>query len=265
MWYYTNNGQQQGPVDDATLDQLIAQGIATSDTLLWKEGFAEWTPLRQARAGTASLTAAAAASTCSMCGQAVGADNLIDLLGHRVCAACKPLAVQMFKEGATPVGSGTAWSEGKRVVTRDKAELPSRCYKCNEPATGPALKRKVYWHHPAFFVLIFAGLLIYVIAAMIVRKNGVVDIHLCDRHQRLRRNFIAGAWSAFGLSILIFVIGCAEHQGIVITLGFFVFLASIIIGIIGVPVARPARIKDGTIWLNGSGQKFRESLPPWIA
>ena len=37
------------PLDDAALDRLIATGVVTPDTLVWKAGMADWQPLAQAR------------------------------------------------------------------------------------------------------------------------------------------------------------------------------------------------------------------------
>src|SRR5262245_58655727 len=48
-WYYESGGQQQGPVTDADLDRLLAEGKITIDTLVWREGMSGWTPLRSAR------------------------------------------------------------------------------------------------------------------------------------------------------------------------------------------------------------------------
>jgi hypothetical protein len=43
-WYYLLNGQRQGPVDDAGLELLVRQGTVQDDTLVWREGLAEWQP-----------------------------------------------------------------------------------------------------------------------------------------------------------------------------------------------------------------------------
>ena len=48
-WYYAVGNERQGPVDDAALDRLIATGVVTPDTLVWKAGMADWQPLAQAR------------------------------------------------------------------------------------------------------------------------------------------------------------------------------------------------------------------------
>lgn len=43
-WYYAEAGRQKGPVDDASLDQLVAQGVVRGDTLVWSEGMDAWQP-----------------------------------------------------------------------------------------------------------------------------------------------------------------------------------------------------------------------------
>jgi uncharacterized RDD family membrane protein YckC len=43
-WYYAEAGQQKGPVDDTSLDQLVTQGVVRDDTLVWSEGMSGWQP-----------------------------------------------------------------------------------------------------------------------------------------------------------------------------------------------------------------------------
>jgi TM2 domain-containing membrane protein YozV len=47
MWYYEQNGNRIGPVDEATMRQLIADRTISIDTLVWTNGMANWTLLQQ--------------------------------------------------------------------------------------------------------------------------------------------------------------------------------------------------------------------------
>ena len=47
MWYYEQNGNRIGPVDEATMRQLISDRTISIDTLVWTNGMANWTPLQQ--------------------------------------------------------------------------------------------------------------------------------------------------------------------------------------------------------------------------
>jgi hypothetical protein len=201
MWYYTTNDQRYGPLSDAELDKLVVDQVINSNTLVWKDGLAQWTPLGQARTGLSPPVALADDfAVCSICGKRVGADNLIELLGHRICAACKPMAVRRMQEGIAPGNQeGTAWRDGNLVVTYNENILPARCYKCNEPVARPPMKRKVYWHSPGYYwliligILVRAGLLIYIVVALFVRKRAIVSVHLCARHRMLYYYFRVGS------------------------------------------------------------------------
>ena len=56
MFYAVINGQQAGPYDQAAFSQLAAQGQITRETLVWRQGMANWTPAGQV-AETAPLFA----------------------------------------------------------------------------------------------------------------------------------------------------------------------------------------------------------------
>lgn len=45
-WYYADHQQQrQGPVPATQLQQLLGQGQITADTLVWRQGMAQWQPV----------------------------------------------------------------------------------------------------------------------------------------------------------------------------------------------------------------------------
>jgi hypothetical protein len=49
-WYYDSNGTATGPVTELDLQQLIADGRLTADTLVWTESLGEWTSARDVAA-----------------------------------------------------------------------------------------------------------------------------------------------------------------------------------------------------------------------
>jgi hypothetical protein len=285
-WYYTIDGRQLGPLDDAALDQSVAEGVITPDTFVWKEGLAQWTPLRQVERHAAVVsTASSSAETCSICGKPVGADNLIELLGQRVCAACKPATVQSLREGVVPASISSAWRDGKKVVTHDKAELPPRCFQCNQPAPGQPLTRKLRRSSPVVTFVIFgavflsrslrshtnpalqlavaAALVGLVIAPRFLAKRASVDIHLCDRHLQWRRYLHLTSWCAIGVTGVMFITAIVTRMN---SLFFFVPFAIFIATMSRVfvpPRVQATRIKDNTIWLVGAGKSFLASLPTW--
>jgi len=119
-WYYADGTNQVGPFDDAALDQLIQNGTVKPETLVWREGMAEWQPLRDARPEAAPLrlkTAvpppapqAGAGGTrggviCAECGKAFPPDEMIRHGNAFICATCKPVFIQKLKEGVRLPGT----------------------------------------------------------------------------------------------------------------------------------------------------------------
>jgi hypothetical protein len=79
-------------------------------------------------------------------------------------------------------GSPGAWnSDGILVVVHD-ALLPQYCVKCGGPTNEPPLKRNFSWHPQWYAVLIFFGLLPFLIMALVGSKRMVVQIPLCAKH-----------------------------------------------------------------------------------
>ncbi|MCL1920328.1 MAG: RDD family protein [Kiritimatiellaeota bacterium] len=101
MWYYTEDGRQMGPVDEEAFADLVRRGAVTATTLVWRGGMAAWQPYG-AVAGEGAGDGQSV--MCAHCGGMFAPDDLADFSGTRVCAACKPLFVQQFKENAQAAG-----------------------------------------------------------------------------------------------------------------------------------------------------------------
>ncbi len=61
-WYYAVGSQQQGPVTDDQLQALAKDGVVTGDTLVWRDGMANWQPYRTVAPAGVSLPAATAST-----------------------------------------------------------------------------------------------------------------------------------------------------------------------------------------------------------
>jgi len=161
-------------------------------------------------------------------------------------------------EKETPYG---CWREGKLLVLRIGSVLPHRCVKCNQPAIEPIKTRKVYWHHPAWYILFFLSIPIYVIVALIARKKAQLAPGLCAAHQKRRRIFLAIGWGGFALGMALLFIGIAQNESGWTLLGIATFLLSAIAGIVGARIVFPARITPEQVRLRGCGKDFLDSLP----
>jgi uncharacterized RDD family membrane protein YckC len=126
-WYYVSAGKQAGPVDDAQLEALARTGQIQRDTLIWREGMAEWQPYSSvappgmaAAVGMAPQPAVATAApaadevVCDECHRIFPKDETIPFGTVRVCATCKPIFMQKLAEGAK-IGGALNYA---RVLTR---------------------------------------------------------------------------------------------------------------------------------------------------
>jgi uncharacterized membrane protein len=125
-WYYVDAGQQAGPVDDAQLEELSRTGKIQSETLVWREGMANWEPYSKVKPSAPAALAeppmpsvppvAPAAGDvpkegiCSECGKTFATADMIQHHGRYICAGCKPIFFQRLREGASLAPSGAAGS-----------------------------------------------------------------------------------------------------------------------------------------------------------
>ena len=266
IWYYVNGeGKQAGPIDEAELAASLKSGVIHADTLVWKEGLPEWIKYSEAiRAPAVGNAAAGAGAFCSECGRQYPQDEMINFSGAWVCASCKPLYVQKLREGAPTGTHANLFRSGKRLVMPVNSTLPFRCVKCNEATNDPQIKRKLYWHHPAIYLAIFfGGVLVYVILALILRKNATTFVSVCPGHRASRRNAIIVSWLLMLGGIAALSYGIAQSSGWVALAGAFVFLGAAIYGVVRARLVFAARIDKEHVWLGGCKPAFLADFPEW--
>ncbi len=57
QWYYANNGQRSGPVSDVEFQALVRAGTVGPETLVWRQGMANWQPYREVTGAPAATPA----------------------------------------------------------------------------------------------------------------------------------------------------------------------------------------------------------------
>lgn len=211
---------------------------------------------------------------CAQCG-------LVNFLTDSTCKRCGaplgssvPSVIDPGRQGIVledgyvlppPPSTGMAgvWRNQSQLVMSKDALLPDRCVRCNVPTTG-RLKRRLTWHHPAIYLIIFVALLIYVIVALVLRKTATVEIGLCDEHRAKRRRNLLITWALFGLGIAGFVLAIMMSDGTYLGFGALALLAALIFGVVAVRVVTPAKIDDRFVWLRGVNKDYLEELPQWV-
>lgn len=200
---------------------------------------------------------------CAECGKARPKTEMIRYGEAWICGDCKEGFVQRLQEGVS-IGASQIWRSGKKLVARKGMVLPERCVKCNAPTEGPGLVRKLFWHSPLVYLLVFLNLLIYLVVALIVRKKATVTIGLCDHHRRLRRNAIITAWSIFGGSLALFVGAGFIGNGWLVFAGFVALVVSLIYALVFARTVYATRIDKEYVWLGGVGPEYLAGLPEWM-
>jgi uncharacterized RDD family membrane protein YckC len=109
-WHYVEEGQQVGPVTDEQLAQLAQQGGVRDNTLVWRDGLANWVPYGEVKGGittpapelrlAAPVSAPGGKVVCAECGNLFPVGDTIRQGNIHICAGCKPVFLQKLAEGA---------------------------------------------------------------------------------------------------------------------------------------------------------------------
>jgi hypothetical protein len=187
-------------------------------------------------------------------------------------------AINPYAPPALPVGYQAAWGptekipdgvwrQGNLLVMHKRAQLPPICIKSNQPSSQ-WLKRKLAWHEPWIVVTVLAGLLIYVILALILTKRATIYIGLSDEWMARRKSRMICCWIP-GLTFLALMpLGIAmtvtTDQGgwlLVMLVGFIGALIVLVAGQSLVGLVNPQRISDDYVWLKGVNREYLNRLP----
>lgn len=166
---------------------------------------------------------------------------------------------------APPEQAPTAWvfRAGPQVVLVQGGNLPARCVKCNQPGHGGPIKKTMFWHDPMWYLLILAGLLVYVIVAICIRKKIKVHIALCQQHKRQR--MVWTLMTVLGLvgGIGLFAAGIAVELPLLILVGLLLFIFGLVAAVVASSSLKPTFIDDRVARLKGAKEPFLSSLPDW--
>ena len=104
-WYYADGGRQVGPVEESALDDLVRAGVVTDETLVWRDGMANWQThgtvrgVRPPPPPCPCPPQPAAPPPVSVWNGRPFPANHCDDRQCGVCAQCKPIYMQRVREG----------------------------------------------------------------------------------------------------------------------------------------------------------------------
>ena len=153
------------------------------------------------------------------------------------------------------------YTDGKFLVIRSGAVLPSRCVKTNQPIPESSLKtRDMSWAHPMIAVLVLLSPLILIIVYFIVRKTCTVTYGV---HSDIRRQKRKWFWIKIALAIVLLIamlVASAADSPIAIMITLLALIAAVISLFIGNSPLGISKHRSGEFWLKGCSEEFLESV-----
>jgi hypothetical protein len=145
--------------------------------------------------------------------------------------------------------------------------LPPPCVRCGAPADGKPVEKTFSWHHPAVYLAILAGLLIYVVLAVVIRKSIKVRVPLCARHAQRRSLAVTLAWvlPLAGIADAIILSQFdSVNGGIVALITIALVLAGLIIWAVAGNPIRPSFIDQNRGEFTGFCDVYLQQFPEGI-
>jgi hypothetical protein len=147
-WFYAQGGQRQGPVSQEDFDRLVATGVITDSTLVWRSGMGAWEPWSSLRPigtppqprpdGPATIETAAGSNPaptsrpdrvhCASCGGEFAIADTLLVGERRLCAACRPILSESASPPSFPPPQMSQWASYEAVLARDYQVNIGSCF-----------------------------------------------------------------------------------------------------------------------------------------
>lgn len=177
------------------------------------------------------------------------------------CRGCGKLSQVQGAKHCGYCGNALDWQplqrQGRDLIVWKGGTLPPYCVKCGLVTHQQPVMRKFYWHSPLLYLIILAGVLIYAIVAMIVRKRFDLGVPLCDSHFRLRRIWMSVAAALMLLAFPALIVGITnDYPGTGIVVCLVTLLGGAIAWSLVSPILRPRKITDEMAIFRGADEAF---------
>jgi hypothetical protein len=153
------------------------------------------------------------------------------------------------------------WQQGKTLIMDKTASLPDYCVKCNAPANGLRLQKRLRWHHPLLYLLVSPGVLIYAIVATVLSQQAIITFGICADHKRRRRIIWAIGAALLIIGLLMPVAALANESGGVAGIGFLILLVAIVWLVMASKFVNVKKMDERFVWMTGINQDFLAHFP----
>jgi hypothetical protein len=172
-----------------------------------------------------------------------------------------PFAAPLAESVSHPVDGDGPWQQDGRVLASSGVVWPRRCVRCNSAdVVEPPLRVAVQWHPTWVWFLILVGILFYLIASLVTRRHGVVNVYLCATHHQHR------TWGRIGLGVALaammasLVVGYATDNAWLMLAAFVLLVPAGLAGM-ALRLVRPKHIEGSMLTLVGPHVDFVAALP----
>jgi len=104
QWFYAEGNQRVGPVSEAEFQTLVRNGIIKNETLVWRQGMANWLPYAETISSSAATPAGFPqedSEVCAVSGKRYPKREMIEYQGQWISAEHRDLFFQRLREGVS--------------------------------------------------------------------------------------------------------------------------------------------------------------------
>ena len=160
-WYYAENNERRGPIEDAAFDSLVSAGAVRPETLVWREGMTNWQAFSASgysRPGAPPPPSmppipgggdeeeqprrpGVEMGVCSESGRILPRSDLVEIDGRLVSVEYKNVVLQRIREGVGSTGSSIDPEVlAQQIIARDYHVSAGACL-----SRGWSLMKKNFW------------------------------------------------------------------------------------------------------------------------
>jgi hypothetical protein len=235
MWHYEKNGAAFGPVSEEQLETAKAKGEIDVLTRVFCEGWSAW--------------------------------KIAGEVWPSMRGPLPAIPAHLLAPSSPADTNGGPWRDRKALVTQKGVSLGHACLKCGEPATT-RLPRTLSWHHPALYLLILVGVIVYLIVGMALRQTARAEIPLCAACDGRRKRNIGIGWFIFLSSVALVILGGSnvdenEALGWPALISGMILMIFSLVWAVGVQIITVQRMQGNVVWICKAHPKLLETLPEW--
>lgn len=155
------------------------------------------------------------------------------------------------------------WREGDHMVVAADAELPDRCVKTDLPADGQWADIRLKWHHPALYLLLILGIIVYFIMAYYLSTSVIVRVGITESVLSTGRWTRSLVWTLVLGGLVLGVVAFAAHDPALLWASGVLLALAIPVFLLRPRIIWATRMERGYVWIAGVHPGYLARLPQW--